>query len=197
MRSDKKASIFSRSIVLWSESESEFASLLEQINQEIQPESVIERMFVRQAAELIWEIMRISRARTGTLMNVWQPALADVLQQIMFPPGRRSGDSEIVLAPRQLAYSWFVDKESKTSVEKLLKEAGIGWSAIEARAYCLAASDLERMDRSLALLKARLEKDLRFIGELRKKLGARLSQISDRVLEKAEEPLILAVNGLN
>ena len=68
------------------EAEDEFPSLCEELEQEIQPMSFIERIYVRDIAALLSEIIRLRRFKTATLNNALRIALSNILKQILFKP---------------------------------------------------------------------------------------------------------------
>ena len=64
--------------------------------------------------------------------------------------------------------------------------------SIEAEAYRLRAAEIESVDRLLTCKQQSLEKALRFICKLRKKLGDRLRQCSAEQLEDNAAPIVVA-----
>jgi hypothetical protein len=191
-RSGKRASDFSRSVILRSESNAEFAKLLEELNQEIQPEGFTERMYVEDFAYHVSEIKHLRCVKAGIIKNAWQTALANILGKILLPPAR-AAHLDNILAPRVLAYGWFVDEETRRRVSSLLDEAGLDWSAIEAEAYSLMLGELERVDRILTAREARRDKDLLLIAAHKESLARKIRQSSERVLSKDSAPSIATV----
>jgi hypothetical protein len=193
-RSAKTTNASSGTVVLRSESKVEFTKLLEELNQEIQPEGFIERMYVEEYANLIWETLRARRVKTGIINNAWQTALERVLDKILLPPalyvpvrGR--------LAPGQFAHGWFVDEETRQCVSSLLEEAGLDWSAVETEAYRLRLSDLERLDRILAELEVRRDRCLRSIAKDKEGLARKIRQNSERTLSEDAVSSIATVDA--
>jgi hypothetical protein len=191
-KSGKRASDFSGSVILKSESNAEFAKLLEEFNQEIQPKGFIERMYVEEFAYHVWEIKHLRCIKDGIINNAWQTALGNILKKILLPPAR-AAHLDHILAPRELAYRWFVDKETRRRVSSLLKEAGLDWSAIEAEAYSLMLGDLERVDRILTAREDRRDKDLLLIATHKESLARKIRKSSERVLSEDSAPSIAAV----
>ena len=58
-------SFLTRPPLLRSESEQEFNQLLSGLNAEIQPDGLIENMYVADTAIIIWEILRLRRCKNG------------------------------------------------------------------------------------------------------------------------------------
>jgi hypothetical protein len=101
-------------------------------------------------------------------------------------------------AAEDLARRWFVEDAAKAEVAALLARLGLDEGAIEAEAYRLRAAEIESVDRLLTCKQQSLEKALRFIGKLRKKLGDRLRQCSAEQLEENAAPIVverIPING--
>jgi hypothetical protein len=188
----KARELYSGLNVLRTESKAEFAKLLGEISQYIEPNNPIEEMYVNDIASDTWDIMRYRRVITGILNNAFRTALARILRQIMFPPGMLVRAIDTWLASENLAYDWLFkhNDEIKRRVLSLLQEAGFDESAIEAEAYRLAADDLAKADRMLKAAQDRRDKDLRMIAKLRKSLAQQLRRNSDRVLAADKVPSI-------
>jgi hypothetical protein len=176
-----------QSAVLRTESKDGFAKLLEALNQEVKPTSLIERMFVRDVANLLWEIMRLRRIKAGIINNAFQPALKQILQQIQFEPTSLPSPT-LRAASDRLAYDWLFSQESKDRVSSLLQEAGLDEFAVEAEAFRMTIDDIEKVDRALAFAEARRDKSLRMIAECKESLSARIQQSAERVLAADNAP---------
>ena len=176
-----------QSAVLWTESKDGFAKLLEELNREIKPTTLIERMFVQDGANLLWEIMRLRRIKAGIINNAFQPALKQILQQIQFEPTSLPSPT-LRAASDRLAYDWLFSQESKDRVSSLLQEAGLDEFAVEAEAFRMTIDDIEKVDRALAFAEARRDKSLRMIAECKESLSARIQQSAERVLAADNAP---------
>lgn len=172
-------------IVLKTEAENEFASLLAKLEQDIRPNTFIERMYVQDIAALIWEIIRFRRFKTAILDNALREALTNLLKQILFKPELlQKPDYE--LEAEALAVDWFRNQKAKAEVAKLLGQFDLDESAIEAEAFRLTSSDIDRLDRMLTVLEIRRDKALHCIADYRDSLAERLQQSSQQILEAAD-----------
>jgi hypothetical protein len=169
-------------MVLMTENEDEFASLHEELEQDIQPKGFVERMYVRDTAALLWEIIRLRRFKIAIVNNALRMALQNILRQILFKPEfLEKPDYE--LEADTLAYDWFHSQKAKTQVAKLLRQFRLDESAIEAEAFRLMSSDIDRLDRMLTLAEVRRDKALHCIAEVGDGLARRHRQSSERILE--------------
>jgi hypothetical protein len=173
--------------VLRTESKDEFAKLIEELNQEIKPANFIERMYVEDIANLVWDIKRLRRIKTGIINNAFQRALKTILRQIQFKTSSVLPPAAIS-APDDLAYDWLFTQESKDRVSSLLQEAGLDEFAVEAEAFRVMIDDIEKVDRALAVAEVRRDNALRMIAECKETLSARIQQSAERVLAADNAP---------
>jgi len=191
--SDQNIELLRSSFLLISESQDEFASLCAELEEEIQPKGVIERTYVYDIANNIWETLRLRRYKTIIIDNSRLAALRRILEQLL----RRQdfGDyDDYKHAAEDLARSWLDNtKKAQTRVAKLLRKFQMDEGAIEAAAFRLCSEDLERLDRQLTALEVRRDRALRFIAEYRQILSKQLQQAGDRILDNDDVPRIVAV----
>jgi hypothetical protein len=177
--------------LLITESRDQFASLCEELEQEIQPKGVIERTYVHDIATLIWEILRLRRYKTIMIDNHRRDALRGVLVQLLCDDDYDQLDDKMLDA-KDLACSWFDSKKAQTRVAKLLRRFQMDERAIEAEAFRLCSEDLERLDRMLTASEFRRDRALRFVAEYRQILSKQLQQAADRILDN-DVPRLVAV----
>jgi hypothetical protein len=182
--------------LLRSESKEEYAKLHEELSQEIQPRGIIERRFVDDIAYLIWEIMRLRRMKTAIINNAYLSALENILSQILLPP-TLLGTLLAREGAVQLAYDWSFLEETKERVSALLKEAGLDESAVEAEAFRLRLSDVEKIDRLLTSAESRRDKALRSVALYQESLAKKLQQSSERILAADAVPGIAPLGPEN
>ena len=169
--------------MLKTEAEDEFASLLAELEQDIRPNTFIERMYVQDVAALLWEIIRLRRFKTAILNNALREALTNLLKQILFKPELfQKPDYE--LEAEALAVDWFRNQKAKAQVAKLLGQFDLDESAIEAEAFRLASSDMDRLDRMLTVAEIRRDKALHCIADYRDSLAQQLQQSSQKILKQ-------------
>ena len=179
-------------IVLKTESEDEFVKIVAKLKQDIQPENFIEELYVSEVAALTWEIIRYRRCKTAIITNANHTALKSILLQIRFKPG-----SSETLAADKLAHEWYYSQKAKQDIAALLKEAGRDESAVEAEAFRLRLSEIEKMDRLLASVEARRDKTLRGIGQYRESFARKLQQSTASVVAADAAPSMACSGELN
>ena len=168
--------------LLITESQDRFASLYAELEQDIQPKGPIERTYVFDIANITWDIERYRRYKTVIINNSWIAALQGILEQILCRQNF-DGEDDHEETAEALAHGWFENKRVKTQVANMLRQFQLDESAIEAEAFRLMSSDIDRMDRMLTLAEVRRDKALRNIAEYRDSLSLQLRQTSERILK--------------
>jgi len=176
--------------LLTTESQEEFLRFRQTFYDRIQPCDAIERHFVDWIVMLAWEVLRFIRIKAelinGTLLQALENLLKQALSSDEFEFSYQRDD-----AAEDLARRWFVDDAAKAEVATVLGRFGLDEASIEAEAHRLRAAEIESVDRLLTCKQQSLEKALRFIGKLRKKLGDRLRQSSAAQLEEDAPPALI------
>jgi hypothetical protein len=171
--------------LLSADSADNFASLRKELKREIQPNGVIEQMYIEDIASLIFEIMRLRRYKAVIVNNSRLEALRGILEQLLCHPNTDLPyDDDLV--PDDLARSWFDNKTAQTKVANLLRKYQMSEDAIEAQAFRWCAEDLERLDRILMALEFRRDKALRSIADYRRMFSKQLEQAANRILDNHE-----------
>jgi len=178
----EKTTVLPYPMVLITEREDDFSSLHEELEQEIQPRNFIERMYVGDIAALLWEIIRLRRFKTAMLNQALRVALQNVLKQIFFKPECLE-KAVYELEAETLADDWFHSQKAKNQVAKLLDQFHLDESAIEAEAFRIMSSDIDKLDRMLTLAEVRRDKALHCIADYRDSLARRLRQSSQQILD--------------
>jgi hypothetical protein len=179
----------SKLALLPSESAEEFASLRAHLIGEIKPRGAIEEIYVGEVAHFVWETIRLRRIRVGIIQNAIPAALRAILDQLFVDP--ENSDSERRFISRQkaqwahkdLSVVWLYDPEARNKVEKRLGKFGLDENAIEAEAFRMFCTDLERVEKMLAIAESGRDRALRFIAEYRKDLALQVRRSVDRMLE--------------
>jgi hypothetical protein len=171
------------------ESADDFASMCEQVNQEIQPAGFIERIYADDVIAFTWDILRWRRSKTAIINAAILAALQALLEQLLdsrdFVPAFHHEQ-----AAEDLARGWFSNKKSKAQVAKLLRKFGLDEGAIEAEAIRARAEDLERLDRMLALAEVLRGKALLGLADYRQSLAHR-KKSSDSILDNDDVPRLV------
>jgi hypothetical protein len=178
--------------LLTTESQDEFASLCEELEQEIQPNGVIERTYVQDIAYLIWDIRRLRRSKTAIINTALFAALRGILEQLQIRPATPAPSRREQV--EALGRGWFDNEKAKTQVATLLRKFGLDESAIEGEAFRLCAEDIERLDRTLTFAEARRDRALRCIADYRQAFSRRLQQAASRILDSEEVPKLAPVD---
>src|SRR5215471_246301 len=174
------SSMLSPQSALITESAERFAELYAQMEQEIEPGGVVERMFVADVATLTWEILRYQRCKTAIINMEFVEALKTLLLWFTSEHGRMPAHEQI----HKLASRWFSDTDAREEISELLKQFGLDETAIEAEAIRKSSAALETIDRMLTLAEARRSRALRSIAEYREDFAKRLERHSDRIIEQ-------------
>jgi hypothetical protein len=90
------------------------------------------------------------------------------------------------MAPKNMAYKWLSNPETKRRVSSMLQETGVDESAIEAEAYRLVANDLESVNRMLNDAEESRDKAFHSIAKYRKDFADQMRRSSDRAIEAGE-----------
>jgi hypothetical protein len=158
--------------VLISESVRDFEDLYNRVEQDLQPQGIMESRIVRRIAQTAWEMDRYQRAKTNIINLAFKEALLDLLQQL----GQEEEEEE------PLSERWFNEPEAKQEVKGLLKRYGLNEYAIEAEAVRKASKELESMESILGSSETRLKNALGALTEY-KNLAVRSRTGSNRVIE--------------
>jgi hypothetical protein len=149
--------------VLISESGQDFEARCHQLEQDLQPQGIIESSIVLRIAQYDWEISRYQRVKTSTVNLAFKEALLDLLQQL-------GQDSE---EAKSLAESWFNEPEAKREVAELLQQVGLDEYAIVAEAVRKKYKELEAMESILSSVETRFKNALGALAEYRNLVRSR------------------------
>ena len=175
------AAVLPASPLVINESTEQFQSIHDALIQEIKPRGMIEQIYVKDIADLTWEILRIRRFKTAILDTQFSSAAEKVLKELLLQIGHDY--TEAREAATDAAGKWFTDKETREWGQKVLQQFQLDESAIEARSYAEKTSNFEALDKLEASLMSRRDKSLRCIAEYRIGLAHELQETSDRIIE--------------
>jgi hypothetical protein len=154
--------------VLESESAEGFAALLEDLNQDIQPRSVMERMYVYDVANMTWDILRYRRAKAAILNSAMRGS--PILQK-----------RDPFLQP--LSFGRTEDDREEPSEEQRNE-------SVEALAFREDLGHIEKLDRLIASAESRRDKALRNLALHEQSFAKRLQSGTDRLLDTIPAPTI-------
>lgn len=171
--------------MLVSEAEMQRNAILDELTIEIKPRSFIERMYVKDMAEIIWEIQRLRNFKNLILRLAMQPALQNVLNQLR-RAAELPGSDAYKVTNLVLAGGWLTNPKDQIKVEKTLAEYNLDGTVIEAEAWRRSSSDLVLIERMLTSLECRRDKALANVANYRESLAFQLKQVCQQIIEADE-----------
>jgi Mg/Co/Ni transporter MgtE len=166
--------------LLVTESMADFDRLCDAFNEDIKPRGPIERIYVSEIANIVWEILRLHRFKAAVINNRINDALRIIILRLL-PQDRDMGERQ--QEARELARNRVSDQGSRRQVLELLKQNNRDESEAEVKAIRESLAEVEQIDRLLASLGSRLNKALRQIFEYRRGFAQRLRDTSNRIIE--------------
>jgi hypothetical protein len=168
-----------RPVVLMSESAEEYLALHKKLIDEINPQGLIEAVYVEEIADLVWDIQRLRKFKITIIILATRRSLVNILMELLTHQAKIKVDN--------LAKNWFAEDEdeaaaAKEEVRKILQRFNLDESVIEAEAIKLVADQLDWLDKNLAAASSRLEKSLRFLKSYRADFANDLRRHSNRLL---------------
>lgn len=156
--------------LLITESEEEFKGIRDEIYEEIGPRGIIERIYVDDFIDIVWQMLRLKRCKAG----VTNLAFHDASKHLLF---------RLMQAGPDVARDWISEPELAKEVEAGLATYKLDGSVIIAHAIKESSYQLELIETLLASLEVRRDKALIRIAQYRGELGAVLRRTSDRLIE--------------
>ena len=147
-----------------------YHALLGRICAALRPADVLEQIWVRDVADLVWEIFRLRRMKTEFMNEAAGDGLSIVLEKRGSLPGGGSSAS-------RTAERWASgDREARNTVDKGLATAGLTMDAVGARTLVHHIWNFERIDRMTQMAEARRDSALHEIERYRAGFARRLRQ---------------------
>jgi hypothetical protein len=190
--------------MLANEDPSDYDALLDALASEVKPRDLIERLWVKDIADLTWEILRYRRIKAarinGQFKTVLTPRLKPALEcdlKAARPGSSWMGKLEaaretLALAQdeaNRLANNYFADTQVREKVDAILKGQGLGTDTMIAEAFVAGIGHMEALDKMAASAEHRRNNALREIERRRSAVGHGLRRTSDRIIE-VEAPLV-------
>jgi hypothetical protein len=171
---NRKAPAGRDSPVLITERKEEFDELHAALTQELAPRGIVEKSFVDDIANLVWEIRRLRRCKIAIL----DMASKDAVQHILcdFTAVDR-------LWAEKASTVWLTHAGVREDIIEHLEASGLDESAIEAETMRRAAYNVEMLDRMMASREIRLRKALRAIADYRETFATQARMASNRLIE--------------
>jgi esterase/lipase len=133
---------------------------------------MLEEIWVRDAVELVWEARRLRRLKASVFEVGAHEGLARVLRPFV--------DS---LEADELAEKWLRRHRKLKEVDERLAAAGLSMDAVMAETLASRLDDVERIERLIATVEARLAAALREIDRHRAVLAERLRGATQEIAD--------------
>jgi hypothetical protein len=173
-RGNSELNIFGPSPVLQGEEESTYQELLAQITSALQPSDILERMWIREIADLSWEALRWRRLKGNLFSATLYQGVDRAIRPIMAGQKHQEFDrmdSFMVFQP-SLAQRWAAKEEAAiTEVGELLETGGLDMEAAHAHTLVYNLESIERIERLAASAEARRNAALRELQRYRRASG--------------------------
>ena len=183
--------------LLATEDPNQYDALLTELAREVRPSDFIEWLWVKDIADLTWDIFRYRRIKASYVDGRFRSALVQQLnlalqrdKRAAHPDRRLSFDLDRIRdEANKLANDFIANANTKEKRDKWLKAHGVNAESITATSFDAAVDELEAIERMLASVEYRRNNALHEIERRRNALGRALRQTSDRIIE-GEAPLV-------
>ena len=183
--------------LLATEDPNQYDALLTELVREVRPSDFIEWLWVKDIADLTWDIFRYRRIKASYVDGRFRFALVQQLnlalerdKRAAHPDRRLSFDLDRIRdEANKLANDFIANANTKEKRDKWLKAHGVNAESITATSFDAAVDKLEVIERLLASVEHRRNNALHEIERRRNALGRALRQTSDRIIE-GEAPLV-------
>jgi hypothetical protein len=173
------ADLLHASPILITESQIEFDRVCDAFKREIEPDGIVEQMYVAELAHFTWEIARLQRCKVHIANGYLNAALLMTIRDLQWDKKKDLGKEQIELTTPLLLRHKGSEKDILPAIENL----GLDTTVMEAEAVWRSFSDLRQLDGMLASLEARRDRALRRIAEYRVGLSQILRESSDRIID--------------
>lgn len=182
--------------LLATEDSNQYDALLAELAREVRPSDFIEWLWVKDIADLTWDIFRYRRIKASYVDGRFRSALVQQLNLALKRDKRASDKSalhfdldRILDEANKLANDFIANANTKEKRDKWLKAHGVNAKSITATSFDAAVDKLEAIERMLASVEYRRNNALQEIEGRRNALGRALRQTSDQIIE-GEAPLV-------
>ena len=173
---DEIRAIFGKPPLLCNEDAAAYERLHSRIASTIDPQDIIDWIWVRDITDLQWEIMRLRRFQALIINNARRPAL-QYLCRIALDDGELPPESVYKVAKKVTDGAMAGGATGKELASDQLKAYGIDEDAVDAAAFNQQVETLETLARMTAAAELRRDKVLREVEIRREVVGRRLRQI--------------------
>jgi len=175
--------VMPRSVLRWEE-QGDYDALLARISATLRPADMMEEMWTRDVADLVWQIFRMRRMKDTLIDEASYRGLAEVLRPRMSsvprPEGVEPNEDWARRCLSSLVQRWAANPNAVAgTVQAALAKAGLRLDAVEAKTFELLIDQMERFDRMTMMIERRRNAIVREIGRYR----TEFSQQAQRAIE--------------
>ena len=158
-----------------------YDDLLARVAAAVKPDGVIEDLWVREAADDAWEVLRLRRYKAGYLAACRRDGMAIVL----------AGLGEIM--SHTLARNWAAGEPAALGdVRARMENAGLDEDAVMGSAFAKHINEFDRIDRLIGMAMARRAATLREIARHRAELAEQLAAATQMAAVEDAEYTVVA-----
>ena len=158
-----------------------YDDLLARVAAAVKPDGVIEDLWVRDATDDAWEVLRLRRYKAGYLTTCRRDGMSTVLQGL--------GEDMFYTLAKQWAAG---EPAALDEVRERLADAGVGDDAVMGSAFVKHIDAFERIDRLIGAAMARRAATLREIAQHRADLAEQLAAATQMVAVEDAEYTVVA-----
>jgi len=181
--------MFGKPPVLRTENLDIYKFILRDIAKEIGPQTTFEWFWVKDLADLIWEIRRHRLDITSILDAAFKPALKSVLKSMEVPSFDPTGlvsleKSEASFLEKELfADQWYGSPDDRTLVSARLAKYGLDAESVAGQAFVLRQEEIRTLEILIERAELRRDRILREIGFYRETLAEILDPLTRKMIE--------------
>lgn len=150
-----------------------YDTLLARVIEAVQPTDILEQIWISDAVDRQWQVLRQRHLKTALIAANWQAALREILQPLLLGGEAESKDDD--QSAGELAWRYTLgNKRTIKQVEVMLRRANLSKEAIYAHAMARQIAAFEAFDRLIWAAEARRDASLREIEYHRAAFGQRL-----------------------
>lgn len=150
-----------------------YDDLLTEVTEAVQPTDILEQIWIRDAVDRQWEILRQRRLKTALIVANRQDALREILQPLLSDGELQNWDDDKRAGTLSRQYV-LGNKRTIKQVDNLLRQANLTKDVIYAHAMARQIAAFEAFDRLIWAAEARRDASLREIEHHRAAFGRRL-----------------------
>lgn len=164
-------------VFLEGEDRADYDRLLAKVTAGVKPRDVLEEIWIGDVVYLVWEARRYRRLKDHLLRSSARHGLLEILEPLI----REIGENDPIralygaISAEALVKDWYAnDEKARSQVDALLKKAGLTMDDVMAQALALKMTEIEQINRMIALAEGRRNAALREVDRHRKALADQL-----------------------